>query len=125
MSLASIAEGFDMTTPHGKAMAQMTAVFAELERAMIRERTKAALAVKRRRGERISRHAPFGWAFADGKLVVVEGEQRRLADMREMRAAGLSYRKIAARLDADGVAPTRGAKWVHTSVKGILERKAS
>ena len=31
-------EAVDATTPHGKAMLQMAAVFAELERGMIRER---------------------------------------------------------------------------------------
>jgi DNA invertase Pin-like site-specific DNA recombinase len=41
-------------------MAQMANVFAELERAMIRERTRSAMSVKRSRGERISGHAPFG-----------------------------------------------------------------
>src|SRR5262249_35249926 len=51
----SIAERFDMTSPYGRAMAQMASVFAELERAMITERTRAALRVKKACGERISR----------------------------------------------------------------------
>jgi DNA invertase Pin-like site-specific DNA recombinase len=37
-------EGVDATTAHGRAMLQMAAVFAELERAMIRERVLAGLA---------------------------------------------------------------------------------
>lgn len=36
-------EGMDATTPHGRAMLQMAAVFAELERGMIRERVVAGL----------------------------------------------------------------------------------
>src|SRR5262249_18820965 len=39
--LVSIGEGFDMTSAYGRAMAQMASVFAELERAMIRERTRS------------------------------------------------------------------------------------
>ena len=35
--------GIDTTTPAGKAMFQMCGVFAEFERAMIRERVKAGL----------------------------------------------------------------------------------
>ena len=35
-------QGLDTTTPAGKAMLQMMGVFAEFERAMIRERVKAA-----------------------------------------------------------------------------------
>jgi DNA invertase Pin-like site-specific DNA recombinase len=34
-------EAMDATTPHGRAMLQMAAVFAELERGMIRERVNA------------------------------------------------------------------------------------
>jgi DNA invertase Pin-like site-specific DNA recombinase len=63
IELVAISEGFDMTNPYGRAMAQMASVFAELERAMIRERTRAAMKVKRGRSERISGHAPFGWDF--------------------------------------------------------------
>ena len=37
-------QAIDTTTPSGKAMFQMTGVFAEFERAMIRERVKAGLA---------------------------------------------------------------------------------
>ena len=58
IQLVSIGEGFDMTHAYGRAMAQMASVFAELERAMIRERTRSAMSVKRSRGERISGHAP-------------------------------------------------------------------
>lgn len=36
-------EAVDATTPHGRAMLQMAAVFAELERGMIRERVMAGL----------------------------------------------------------------------------------
>ena len=55
IELVAISEGFDMTNPYGRAMAQMASVFAELERTMIRERTRAAMKVKRGRRERISR----------------------------------------------------------------------
>jgi DNA invertase Pin-like site-specific DNA recombinase len=47
IQLVAIAEDFDMCSPYGRAMAQMASVFAELERAMIRERTLSAMNVKR------------------------------------------------------------------------------
>jgi DNA invertase Pin-like site-specific DNA recombinase len=56
IQLVALAEGCDTTNPYGRAMAQMASVFAELERAMIRERTRSAMSVKRARGERISGH---------------------------------------------------------------------
>jgi DNA invertase Pin-like site-specific DNA recombinase len=91
-----------MTNPYGRAMAQMASVFAELERAMIRERTRSAMDVKRSRGERISGHAPFGWDFGcDGPLVENGREQEVICMIRQLRAQGLSYRDIATCLDAE------------------------
>jgi DNA invertase Pin-like site-specific DNA recombinase len=104
-------------------MAQMASVFAELERAMIRERTRNALGVKRCRGERISRHAPFGDDFGPaGNLVANPREQEVIRYMQRLRAEGQSYRQIAARLDEEGIAPKQGGRWQHTTVKNILAR---
>src|SRR6516164_2824734 len=63
IQLVAVAEGFDMTTSYGAAMAQMAGVVGELGRAMIGERTGSAMGVKRARGERISGHARYGWDF--------------------------------------------------------------
>jgi len=107
-------------------MAQMPSVFDELERAMIRERTRSAMSVKRSRGERISGHAPYGWDFGrDGRLVENAREQKIIARMRRMQAEGMSYRGIAVRLDSEGIRPKRSKRWIHTTVKSILARNAS
>lgn len=50
-------QGIDTTTPAGKAMFQMMGVFAEFERAMIRERIMSGLARARAQGKRIGRPA--------------------------------------------------------------------
>ena len=47
--------GIDTTTPAGKAMFQMCGVFAEFERAMIRERVKAGLERARAQGKTLGR----------------------------------------------------------------------
>jgi DNA invertase Pin-like site-specific DNA recombinase len=126
IQLVAIAESFDMTSPYGRAMAQMASVFAELERAMIRERTRSAMSVKRSRGERISGHAPYGWDFGRGGLLVENArEQKVIARMRQMQAEGMSFRGIAVRLDEEGIRPKRGKRWIHTTVKGILLRNAA
>src|SRR5215211_6776085 len=48
-------QGLDTTTPAGKAMYQMMGVFAEFERAMIRERVKAGLDRARAEGKSLGR----------------------------------------------------------------------
>src|SRR5262249_25921000 len=126
IQLVAIAESFDMCSPYGRAMAQMASVFAELERAMIRERTLSAMNVKRSRCERISGHAPYGWDFGcDGRLVENAREHQVIARMRQLQSEGSSYRGIATRLEAEGILPKRGRRWAHTTVKSILTRKAS
>jgi DNA invertase Pin-like site-specific DNA recombinase len=48
-------QGLDTSTPSGKAMFQMLGVFAEFERAMIRERVMAGLARARADGKQLGR----------------------------------------------------------------------
>jgi DNA invertase Pin-like site-specific DNA recombinase len=97
--------------------------FAAHERRQIGVRTRAALAVKRARGERVG-EVPFGYSLAaDGiHLVPLEAEQATIATVRELRHDGLSIRAIAAKLNADGV-PARGERWHATSVARLLRRE--
>jgi DNA invertase Pin-like site-specific DNA recombinase len=123
IELVAVAEGFDMTNPYGRAMAQMASVFAELERAMIRERTPAAMRVKRDRRERIGGHLPFASDLGpDGRLVDNLREQKTVAWIRKMRGQGRSLREIARLLNERAVKPKRARSWLHSSVIRILSR---
>tara|TARA_R110002095_G_scaffold212983_1_gene202936 strand:- start:1095 stop:1436 length:342 start_codon:yes stop_codon:yes gene_type:complete len=53
----SLTENIDTTTPSGRMMMQMLGSFAEFEREMIRERTKAGLEQARLRGVKLGK--PF------------------------------------------------------------------
>lgn len=124
IELVAIAEGFDMTNPYGRAMAQMASVFAELERAMIRERTRAAMKVKRSRRERMSHQIPFGWDLRTaGALVENDPEQKAIIRMKTWRAEGKSFREIARMLDGQSIRPKCGERWSHSSVLRILSRR--
>lgn len=48
-------ESMDTSTAHGKAMLEMAAVFAKLERSMIQERVKAGLARAKAKGTKLGR----------------------------------------------------------------------
>lgn len=50
VGFVSLTEALDFTTPSGKALAGMLAVFAEFERDMLRERIKAGIAHARTKG---------------------------------------------------------------------------
>jgi DNA invertase Pin-like site-specific DNA recombinase len=75
-------QGLDTRTPAGKAMFQMLGVFAEFERAMIRERVRAGLARAKDAGKRLGR-PPL--------------PQEKEDAIRGVLAGGLSVRKTAAR----------------------------
>ncbi|HEX2873082.1 MAG TPA: recombinase family protein [Polyangiaceae bacterium] len=89
------------------------------EREVIRERTVAALAVKKARGERTG-GIPYGFQVGgDGRtLEPNQAEQSTLAAMRGLRDQGLALRGIVERLNADGV-PARGSRW-HLSIVARL-----
>lgn len=112
----SVTEAIDTTSAAGRMMFGLLAVFAQFERELICERTRAALEVKRARGERTG-HRRFG--SADGPA----NEAWALERMKRLRARGKSLRFIADYMQRSGVAPARGAgRWLHSSVKSILSR---
>jgi DNA invertase Pin-like site-specific DNA recombinase len=98
-------------SPEAKLMRTMIDAFAEYERQIIKARTKSALAVKRDRDERISRHVPYGMQLAaDGvHLEANATEQAAIALARTLHAEGLSSRKIAAQLADRGMSSRTGA----------------
>ena len=51
LSFVSLNESLDLTTPSGKALAGMLAVFAEFERSILKERVKAGIVEARSKGK--------------------------------------------------------------------------
>jgi putative DNA-invertase from lambdoid prophage Rac len=56
----SLTEALDLTTPAGRAMAALLAVFAEFEREILRERVRAGLAHARQNGKKLGRPITAG-----------------------------------------------------------------
>ena len=51
VGFVSLSEALDLTTPSGRALAGMLAVFAEFERDILRDRVKAGIAQARKEGK--------------------------------------------------------------------------
>ena len=91
----------DGTDPAAKLMRNIIDAFAEYELAIIRARTKAALAAKKRKGERTG-GVPYGFSDLDGRLVPNDAERVVIARARELSSAGMSFRGICAALKSEG-----------------------
>ena len=84
VGFVSLTEALDLTTPAGRAMAGLLAIFAEFEREVLRERTRAGLAHARANGKRLGRPVTAGL---------------HAAEIRKLHRAGVSKSEIARRLE--------------------------
>jgi DNA invertase Pin-like site-specific DNA recombinase len=83
VGFVSLTEALDLTTPVGRAMAGLLAIFAEFEREILRERTSAGLAHARENGKRLGRPATAAV---------------HAAEVQKLHRAGVSKSEIARRL---------------------------
>jgi putative DNA-invertase from lambdoid prophage Rac len=97
VGFVSLMEALDLTTPAGRAMAGLLAVFAEFEREIMRERVRAGLEHARQNGRRLGRP----------KTATLHADQ-----VRKLYNAGISKAEIARRLQIG-----------RTSVRRILKNK--
>ncbi len=112
-------------TPADAFMRTILDAAAQYERALIRSRTKAALAAKRAKGERTGT-VPYGFAAdAEGRLTACPAEQAVIAQVRALRDAGLTFRGIVAELARVGVVGRTGRALALVQVQNILAREAA
>ena len=83
VGFVSLNEALDLTTPAGRAMAALLAVFAAFEREILQERVRAGLGHARQNGKRLGRPATAAL---------------HTAEIRKLHRAGVSKSQIARRL---------------------------
>jgi putative DNA-invertase from lambdoid prophage Rac len=83
VGFVSLTEALDLTTPAGRAMTGLLAVFAEFERDILRERVRAGLAHARQNGTRLGRP----------QTAALQADR-----VRKLHRAGISKAEIARRL---------------------------
>ena len=98
VGFVSLTEALDLTTPAGRAMAGLLAVFAAFEREILGERVRAGLAHARQNGKRLGRPLTAGL---------------HANHIRKLHRAGLSKSEISRRLNIG-----------RTSVRRILDRRS-
>lgn len=128
-----IKENADTRTPHGRFMVHMLGALAELEVEQTRDRVLDGMDEARSRGWKLGGAVPYGYQAVragqrrDGrpiwKLRRHQGEQAVVRQMVQLRAQGLGYHAVAARLAADGVLGRSGKPLNVKSVYTVLQRE--
>ncbi len=120
VAFSSVSDNFDTTTANGKLVLNILGSVAQWERDIIAERTRDAISHKKSERQ-IYNHLPLGFeAGQDGRLIENEKELEIVRRIRSMRTQGLSYQKIADRLNGSDVPTKKGKKWYGVTVSKVL-----
>lgn len=117
----SMQESFDTSTPFGKAMIGLLAVFAQLEREQIKERTWMGRVARAKTGlHHGGGNIPIGYEYEDGKLIVNPYEAEQVRKIYEWYLAGASLKGITDRLQDEGYTNKYSSYNSWSSVRNIL-----
>ncbi len=109
----------DTASYQGRFVVTIMSALAEMERAIIAERQKDVHRDRREKGK--------VWGVDLGLKTKVPAEVR--SQISEYRSLGMSYNKIAEKLNDEKIPPTRGAKWyastVHSLVNNLKDKGSS
>ena len=100
--------------PSRKLMRQIFGAISEYEKTMI---------VLKLRGARMRQKAKTGRCEGAKPYGTLPGEAAVIERMKTLRAEGIGFDRIAAKLNEDGVKPRRGARWHGLTVNKILTGK--
>lgn len=121
IDFVSMQESFDTSSPFGKAMIGLLAVFAQLEREQIKERTWMGRVARAKTGlYHGGGYIPIGYEYEDGKLVINPYEAEQVRKIYEWYLAGASLKGIADRLREEGYTNKYSSYNSWTSVRNIL-----
>lgn len=123
--VSAAGEGTEGDDPTQVLLRRIVDAFAEFEVRMIRARTKAAMAVKARRGERVSYKPTFGHSLDDsGRQIPNEREQAAIRIMLDLAAKRHKPTYIARQLEARGHVSRTGKRLSRKTVGAIIRREA-
>lgn len=124
VDFVSMQESFDTSSPFGKAMIGLLAVFAQLEREQIKERTKMGRIARAKEGlYRGGGNVPIGYDYVDGHLSINLYEAEQVQKIYEWYLSGLSLKAISERLQENGYTNRYGSYNSWSSVRNILENE--
>src|SRR5680860_976091 len=115
----------DPQDPSRKLIRQVLGAVSEYERSMIALRLRSGRRRKAELGGFAYGAPPYGYRAEDGELVADPAEQAAASRIAELRAAGQSYREIAAALTSEGHTTKAHKTWWPATVRRISQRSGS
>lgn len=123
VDFVSMNENFDTSTPFGRAMVGILAVFAQLEREQIKERMNMGREGRAKEGKyHGGACAPIGYDYIDGELLVNEYEKMQILDIYDMYLKGMPLNSIEKLLRKKGVNHKYGY-WDRMAMKRVMTNK--
>ena len=120
VDFVSMSENFDTSSPFGRAMIGILAVFAQLEREQIRERMQMGANARAKEGlYHGSANVPVGYRYVEGMLTVDPSEAKQIQRIFEEYVSGKPKLQIARDLNEDGMTHSYG-KWTIQRVSAVL-----
>lgn len=121
VDFVSMNENFDTSTPFGRAMVGILAVFAQLEREQIKERMIIGKEGRAKEGLWHGGRQPIGYDYdpVQKRLIVNDFEALAVREAFEEFSKGVPINKIAANLRNKGYTHKHG-KWEPTTIRKIL-----
>jgi site-specific DNA recombinase len=123
-ALASVSEALDTSTAAGRMVLAMLGVVAQWEREACGERTKEALAQRKRQGKRVG-SVPYGSVLGtDGATLAPHAKElATIARARELAAEGRSLRQISRQLAAERCLSRNGQPFKPEQVKRLTTQQ--
>lgn len=125
-SLISIRDPIDCGTATGRLMLGILSVFAQFERELIGERTKAGLLKRKREGKRVSGWIPWGSRLVGTDLEPAPEELALGEQIKAWRLAGRSACAMADLFNERGTPyPRSGRRWSRHDVETVVRAMQS
>lgn len=96
----------------------------ERERKLVSERIKSKLARMREKGLRIGGQARYGQVVKDKQLIENGAEKALVGRIMQLKANGLSVRKIASQVNSEGYTTRKNTPFGHNQIHRILQATA-
>ena len=119
-TLLSVCDQIDTSTASGRLCLNMMMTVYQWEREAIAERTKSALAHKRKKGEPLGT-ARFGSNLTSKALEPNSDELIVIKLISDLRTGGKTQQQIADHLNQNNIRSKRGGIWYQRTVKNVLD----